>query len=104
VDGRRDPLKFDGRVEDLLREAASFSHVRSPERALAASYDAASGHFLITESSSGEGAGNVYELTREGKQMRKLEIPGARAEGLALDGLGRAFIADDAGGVLRVDP
>lgn len=67
-------------------------------------YDPASGHFLITESSSGQGAGNVYELTREGKQVRKLEIPGERAEGLALDGFGRAFIADDAGGVLRVDP
>jgi uncharacterized protein YjiK len=67
-------------------------------------YDPASGHFLITESSSGEGAGYVYELTREGKQVRKLEIPGTRAEGLALDGFGRAFIADDAGGVLRVDP
>jgi hypothetical protein len=29
VDGSRDPLKFDGQVEDLLREAASFSCVRS---------------------------------------------------------------------------
>jgi hypothetical protein len=24
VDGSRDPLKFDGRVEELLREATSF--------------------------------------------------------------------------------
>lgn len=67
-------------------------------------YDRASGHFLITESSSGEGAGSVYELTREGKLVRKMPLPGERAEGLALDGSGRAFIADDAGGVLRVDP
>jgi len=37
VDGSRDPLKFDGWVEDLLREAPSSSCVRSPERALAAS-------------------------------------------------------------------
>ncbi len=67
-------------------------------------YDQASGHFLITESSSGKGAGTVYELTRTGERVRKMSIPGERAEGLALDGTGRAFIADDAGGVLRVDP
>lgn len=67
-------------------------------------YDQASGHFLITESSSGEGLGWVYELTLEGKRVRKLPIPGKRAEGLALDDTGRAFIADDAGGVLCVAP
>ena len=67
-------------------------------------YDRASGHFLITESSSGQGPGSVYELTQEGKLVRKMPLPGERAEGLALDGSGRAFVADDAGGVLRVDP
>jgi uncharacterized protein YjiK len=67
-------------------------------------YDRISGHFLITESSSGKGAGTVYELTRTGERVRKMSIPGDRAEGLALDGTGRAFIADDSGGVLRVDP
>ncbi|WP_224370207.1 SdiA-regulated domain-containing protein [Hyalangium versicolor] len=67
-------------------------------------YDTASGHFLITESGSGKEEGRVYELTREGKRVREATVPGARAEGLALDGSGRAFIADDAGGVLRVDP
>jgi uncharacterized protein YjiK len=67
-------------------------------------YDRASGHFLITESSSGKGAGTVYELTQTGERVRKMSLPGERAEGLALDGTGRAFIADDAGGVLRVDP
>lgn len=65
-------------------------------------YDRASGHFLITESSSGEGLGWVYELTLEGKLVRKVPLPGKRAEGLALDDTGRAFIADDAGGVLCV--
>jgi len=67
-------------------------------------YDAASGHFLVTESSGGDGPGHVYELTQEGKRVRKLSLPGKRAEGLALDGSGRAFIADDAGGVLCVGP
>jgi uncharacterized protein YjiK len=67
-------------------------------------YDRASGHFLITESSSGKGEGTVYELSREGALVSKTSLPGKRAEGLALDGFGRAFIADDAGGVLRVDP
>lgn len=67
-------------------------------------YDRASGHFLITESGSGKGAGTVYELTQTGERVRKMTIPGERAEGLALDGTGRAFIADDAGGVVRVDP
>jgi len=67
-------------------------------------YDRASGHFLVTESSSGKGSGSVYEVTREGQLVRKAPLPGKRAEGLALDGTGRAFIADDAGGVLRVDP
>jgi uncharacterized protein YjiK len=67
-------------------------------------YDPASGHFLVTESSSGEGSGWVYELTREGTRVRKMALPGKRAEGLALDGSGRAFIADDAGGVLCVGP
>jgi uncharacterized protein YjiK len=67
-------------------------------------YDSASGHFLITESSSGDGLGHVHELTREGKRVRKMSLPGRRAEGLALDGSGRAFIADDAGGVLCVEP
>jgi hypothetical protein len=37
VDGSRDPLKFDGQVEALLREAMSPSCARPPERALAAS-------------------------------------------------------------------
>jgi uncharacterized protein YjiK len=67
-------------------------------------YDRASDHFLNTESSSGKGAGSVYELTRDGQRVRKVPLPGERAEGLTLDGSGRAFIADDAGGVLRVDP
>lgn len=67
-------------------------------------YDRASGHFLITESSGGKGEGSVYELTMDGQLVGKTSIPGKRAEGLALDGSGRAFIADDAGGVLRVDP
>jgi uncharacterized protein YjiK len=67
-------------------------------------YDRASGHFLITESSGGKGEGFVYELTRDGQRVSKSAIPGERAEGLALDGFGRAFIADDAGGVLRIDP
>jgi uncharacterized protein YjiK len=67
-------------------------------------YDRASGHFLITESSGGKGEGSVYELTVDGQLVSKTSIPGKRAEGLALDGSGRAFIADDAGGVLRVDP
>ncbi|MFL5348991.1 MAG: SdiA-regulated domain-containing protein, partial [Hyalangium sp.] len=67
-------------------------------------YDRASGHFLITESSGGKGQGSVYELTRDGQLVSKTSVPGERAEGLALDGFGGAFIADDAGGVLRVDP
>ena len=67
-------------------------------------YDPSSGHFLVTESSGGNGPGSVYELTREGKLVSRASLPGNRAEGLALDGFGRAFIADDAGGVLRVEP
>jgi len=67
-------------------------------------HDRATGHFLVTESGGGEDKGAVYELTREGKQVRRFYIPGNRAEGLALDDSGRAFIADDAGGVLRVEP
>jgi uncharacterized protein YjiK len=67
-------------------------------------YDRDSGHLLITESSSGKGAGSVYELSLSGQLVSQSALPGKRAEGLALDGMGRAFIADDAGGVLRVDP
>lgn len=67
-------------------------------------YDSTSGHFLVTESSGGQGAGSVYELTREGQRVGRADLPGRRAEGLALDGFGHAFIADDAGGVLRVEP
>lgn len=67
-------------------------------------YDAASGHFLVLESSGGWGEGALYELTREGKLVGRVAVPGVRAEGLALDGTGTAFISDDAGGVLRVDP
>jgi uncharacterized protein YjiK len=67
-------------------------------------YDTASGHFLVIESSGGWGPGAVHELTREGMLVGRVTVPGVRAEGLALDGSGTAFIADDAGGVLRVDP
>ena len=84
-------------------EAVDLSKVIS-HQASDITYDRASGHFLVTESSSGKGSGSVYELTREGKLVTRKDVPGLRAEGLALDGTGRAFIADDAGGVLRVDP
>jgi uncharacterized protein YjiK len=67
-------------------------------------YDEASGHFLVLESSGGWGPGALYELTREGQLVRRVAVPGVRAEGLALDGAGAAFISDDAGGVLRIDP
>jgi uncharacterized protein YjiK len=66
-------------------------------------YDTATGHFLITESSGGMGKGSVYEVTREGQRVNRHDIPGVRAEGLALDGSGRAYLADDAGGVLRIE-
>jgi uncharacterized protein YjiK len=67
-------------------------------------HDPVSGHLLVVESSRGKGKGRVYELTPEGAQVSVSVIPGKRAEGLALDGTGSAFIADDAGGVLRLDP
>ncbi|WP_434384038.1 SdiA-regulated domain-containing protein [Melittangium boletus] len=66
-------------------------------------YDAATGHFLITESGAGLEKGAVHEVTREGQRVGRFFLPGVRAEGLALDGAGRAYIADDAGGVLRIE-
>ncbi len=84
---------------EVLKLSAVVQHQASD-----VTYDRASGHFLVTESSGGKGQGSVYELTREGKLVRQMALPGERAEGLALDDSGRAFIADDAGGVLRVEP
>lgn len=95
------PLQGGGkaRVVEFVELSAVIAHQASD-----VTYDADSGHFLVLESSGGWGEGAVHELTREGKLVRRIPVPGVRAEGLALDGTGAAFIADDAGGVLRVDP
>jgi hypothetical protein len=67
-------------------------------------YDAASGHFLVTTSDPEGRTGAVHEVTRRGQVVRTLPLPGRAQEGLALDGRGVAFIAQDSGGVLRIEP
>jgi uncharacterized protein YjiK len=67
-------------------------------------YDAASGHFLVTESGRGApGGARVHEITRAGDLVRTVPLPARRAEGLTLDDRGAAFIAQDGGKLLRAE-
>ena len=67
-------------------------------------YDPVSRHFLVTESGGDHAGSALHEMTRHGKLVRTLPLEGDRPEGLALDDRGSAFLAQDGGRVLRVDP
>jgi len=68
-------------------------------------WDAKSGHFLVTESGGdSKKGGHIHEVTPKGAHVRSVTIPGRYQEGFALDDKGSAFIAQDSGGILRVDP
>jgi hypothetical protein len=57
----------------------------------------------VVESDAGAGKGELFELTRVGSVLRRIALPGARQEGVALDDRGSLYIAQDSGGVLRID-
>jgi uncharacterized protein YjiK len=88
------------RVERIVADLEGIVRARASDLA----HDPASGHFLVVESDTGAGKGELYELTREGICLRRLRLPGERQEGFALDDRGSAFVAQDSGGVLRIDP
>lgn len=67
-------------------------------------FDSRSGHFLVLESGSGERPNLLHEITMQGGLLRTVRVPGDRPEGLALAPGGQAFLAQDSGGVLRIDP
>lgn len=68
-------------------------------------WDSKSGHFLVTESGGdSKKGGHIHEVTPKGAHVRSVTIPGRYQEGFALDDKGSAFIAQDSGGILRVDP
>lgn len=46
----------------------------------------------------------IHEITMQGGLLRTVRVPGDRPEGLALAPSGQAFLAQDSGGVLRIDP
>lgn len=66
-------------------------------------YDPASRHFLVTESGGDRAHGAVHEVTRKGKLVRSIPLDADHPEGLALDGRGAAFVAQDGGRILRID-
>jgi uncharacterized protein YjiK len=65
-------------------------------------YDPETRHFLVSQASDDGKRGAVHELTRNGRLVRTLALPGERQEGLALGPSGTAWIAQDSGGVLEV--
>jgi len=67
-------------------------------------HDPRTGHFLVTEAGDGTVPGALHELGRDGKRIRSVRLPGRCQEGFALDPRGSAYVAQDTGGVLRVDP
>jgi uncharacterized protein YjiK len=61
-------------------------------------YDRPSGHLLIISDSP-----NVFlEVTLEGEILQEYAFPGDNQEGLALDGKGYLYIAQDSGGILKM--
>ncbi len=46
----------------------------------------------------------LLEMTLTGEVLRVRAFPGAAQEGIALDGVGDLYIAQDSGGVLKVRP
>jgi len=81
------------------------------EEASDVTIDPETGHFLVTEARGGKnlpgaswGRGVLHELSRDGTLLATHHLPGKRPEGLAFDAEGRAFIAQDKGRLLRVDP
>jgi uncharacterized protein YjiK len=69
------------------------------------SYDAQSGHFLVIDSDGIDGKRPaLVEVSRGGDALASYPLPGKHPEGFVLDPQGRAFIAQDSGKLLRVDP
>ncbi|HVY62239.1 MAG TPA: SdiA-regulated domain-containing protein, partial [Planctomycetota bacterium] len=86
-------------------------------------WDAASGHFLIASAhkqkerprraaagpkpegapATGGSGGRLFELDADGKVLREVPLPGEKPEGFCLDAAGAAYIACDAGGILKVE-
>ncbi len=60
--------------------------------------------FAVRASNHEGRPGKLFELDADGEVLRELLLPGERQEGFCLDALGRAYVACDSGGILRVDP
>ncbi|MFN8512879.1 MAG: SdiA-regulated domain-containing protein [Thermomicrobiales bacterium] len=74
------------------------------KRASDLSYDPVSHHFLVLESDGGVGKGEIHECTLAGDFLRHVKLAGRDQEGVALDEQGSLFLAQDSGGILRLDP
>jgi uncharacterized protein YjiK len=68
------------------------------------SIDARTGHFLVTEAGDAGVKGALHEIARDGTLVRSVRLPGKTQEGFALDDRGSAYVAQDDGGVIRIDP
>jgi uncharacterized protein YjiK len=67
-------------------------------------FDPRSGNLLVLEAGSKKGRGVLHELTLEGELVRSVPVPGDLPEGFCLGPNGSAFLTQDSGGMLRVDP
>lgn len=67
-------------------------------------WDAVSEHLLVTSSSHERRPGRLWELTLDGEVAKRRNLPGERQEGFCVDGDGNAYVAQDSGGILRVEP
>jgi uncharacterized protein YjiK len=67
-------------------------------------WDSRSGHFLIAQAGKRHVPGALHEVSREGRLLRSLSIPGRGQEGFALGPDGSVFIAEEDGPLLRLDP
>jgi uncharacterized protein YjiK len=87
--GKAKPVSAVG-LEEFISDGAADLH-----------WDPASGHFLVAETTGG-GKGKLHEVSPDGEHLRSMPIPGDRPEGFTLDDTGTAFIAQDAGRLLRI--
>jgi len=62
-------------------------------------YDAASGHIYIVSDSTN----TLFEIAMDGEVLRGWAFPGDNQEGIAMDPQGFIYIAQDSGGILKLE-